>query len=684
MDNEVAPELIFDQGLGLYYPAVSDYYGYYYAGSEPLNEWDSQQQFFGQDPNIASMQTENLPNVYYIPSYGYVQSPYNPYNPSIPGALIGTEASFIETHYPTNPPHQLVVSSPAYIPVGIDSSSDTIPNSYLNPLLTSTGALPTTKPDSDNKKLPFAPQLAPINRSPAALVVASDHLTPNGFQASSSLSHTMPISVANTASAKQSSVGSFISNSAPGVNQQGVSQWSNLKAPPVYRPAKVTLPPGNGYTNYGSDLSQWTAGNAGDKFRPRFQISGPWVNKTGSLPEQNRGPRTDLAKCQWVSPLCVKAYTTKAGTINSEGNIIISADEYNREDFPIDYDDAKFFVIKSYSEDDVHKSIKYNVWSSTPSGNKRLDNAFEEAQKLSLGRQKKCPIFLFFSVNASGQFCGVAEITSSVDFQKNMDFWQQDKWLGSFPVKWHIIKDVSNTSLRHILLENNEYKPVTCSRDTQEIPFLQGMAMLRIFKKASLETSILDDFIHYEERQRILVEEKSRISGRRYNGQFFPSTFVPSKKVDTAIENETSVVAEEPDAREQHNVCDVTNLKADNQQVEIVKTASDENGASRASGEDPNAFSSCRPASKVMQSTGKPTDLVILGRSKDQFDNGVNSIMKIGSLFIGSKAGEEDPTIDSHNDVITVGSMHIKVGKHAPRPPGVVTVGSNPIDQNGL
>ncbi|MCI06848.1 hypothetical protein A2U01_0027909, partial [Trifolium medium] len=72
------------------------------------------------------------------------------------------------------------------------------------------------------------------------------------------------------------------------------------------------------------------------------------------------------------------------------------------------------------------------------------------------------------AVNASGQFCGVAEMVGPVDFYKDMDFWQQDKWSGSFPVKWHIIKDVPNGNFRHIILENNEFKPVTNSRDTQE------------------------------------------------------------------------------------------------------------------------------------------------------------------------------------------------------------------------
>lgn len=56
-----------------------------------------------------------------------------------------------------------------------------------------------------------------------------------------------------------------------------------------------------------------------------------------------------------------------------------------------------------------------------------------------------------------------------VDFNKDMDFWQVDKWSGFFPVKWHIIKDIPNTQLRHIILENNDNRPVTFTRDSQEV-----------------------------------------------------------------------------------------------------------------------------------------------------------------------------------------------------------------------
>ena len=53
---------------------------------------------------------------------------------------------------------------------------------------------------------------------------------------------------------------------------------------------------------------------------------------------------------------------------------------YNPNDFDVGgcSSNARFFVIKSYSEDDIHRSIKYEIWCSTEHGNKRLDAAFRE------------------------------------------------------------------------------------------------------------------------------------------------------------------------------------------------------------------------------------------------------------------------------------------------------------------
>ncbi|KAL0717132.1 hypothetical protein Bca4012_066454 [Brassica carinata] len=236
-------------------------------------------------------------------------------------------------------------------------------------------------------------------------------------------------------------------------------------------------------------------------------------NYADGLNELNRGPRgkgTKNHKGDSEDSVQVKEQIGESNVteaVETENTCIVpDREQYNKEDFPVDYTNAMFFIIKSYSEDDVHKSIKYNVWASTPNGNKKLAAAYQEAQQKPGG----CPIFLFFSVNASGQFVGLAEMTGPVDFDTNVDYWQQDKWTGSFPLKWHIVKDVPNSLLKHITLENNENKPVTNSRDTQEVKLEQGLKIVKIFKEHTSKTCILDDFSFYEVRQKTILEKKAK------------------------------------------------------------------------------------------------------------------------------------------------------------------------------
>ncbi|XP_055550701.1 YTH domain-containing family protein isoform X5 [Wyeomyia smithii] len=156
---------------------------------------------------------------------------------------------------------------------------------------------------------------------------------------------------------------------------------------------------------------------------------------------------------------------------------------------------ARFFVIKSYSEDDIHRSIKYEIWCSTEHGNQRLDQAYRERE------EKGGMVYLFFSVNGSGHFCGIAQMMTAVDYNSNSSVWSQDKWKGTFKVRWIYVKDVPNGQLRHVRLENNENKPITNSRDTQEVPNAKGLQALKIIHSYKHTMSIFDDFIHYEKRQ---------------------------------------------------------------------------------------------------------------------------------------------------------------------------------------
>ena len=185
----------------------------------------------------------------------------------------------------------------------------------------------------------------------------------------------------------------------------------------------------------------------------------------------------------------------KAGSVPEVVNKLQSENRYNPSEFTLPLNNARYFVIKSYAEDDVHRSIKYSVWCSTEHGNRRLDTAYKDQSS------KGGAVYLFFSVNGSGHFCGVAQMVSEVQFNEDTGIWTQDKWRGRFEIKWLYVKDVPNNQLRHIRLENNENKPVTNSRDTQEVLPDKGKQVMKIIHMYQHTTSIFDDFEHYEKRQ---------------------------------------------------------------------------------------------------------------------------------------------------------------------------------------
>ena len=159
---------------------------------------------------------------------------------------------------------------------------------------------------------------------------------------------------------------------------------------------------------------------------------------------------------------------------------------------------CKFFVIKSFSEEDVHKSIKYNVWSSSKDGNLTLSNAFRIAE------EGKGNVYLFFSCNGSGRYQGVARMKTPCDENKTFGLWTQDgKWPGLFDVEWIFIKDVPFKEFKNIIItmKDGEVKPVSNSRDTQEIPYDQAKIMLQKIAEYQNTNTILEHFEFYDMRQ---------------------------------------------------------------------------------------------------------------------------------------------------------------------------------------
>ena len=159
---------------------------------------------------------------------------------------------------------------------------------------------------------------------------------------------------------------------------------------------------------------------------------------------------------------------------------------------------SKFFVIKSFSEEDVHKSIKYNVWSSSKDGNLTLSNAFR------ITEENKGNVSLFFRRNGSGRYAGIARMKTPCDETKTFGLWTQDgKWPGLFDVEWMFIKDVPFKEFKDIIItmKDGEVKPISNSRDTQEIPYDKAVIMIERIAEYQNTNTILEHFEFYDMRQ---------------------------------------------------------------------------------------------------------------------------------------------------------------------------------------
>lgn len=413
-------------------------------------------------------------------SPGYASNPQMMYGAYSPVSTVGDGQQYFPVHYPFSSPYYQPPASPS---MGYSSSATGI--SQGDPML------------------------------------QQEYFLPDGLLYSPTPGYHHPFSSFDRAPTQP--------NNAPGLFGQGnLPLASGMHHGSMYGPGSYKGRQQG--SKFGGTTPSWSS--AGRRFGT-FDLSGnqqrgsmPFGSHNGSLEfmnEQNRGPRATKPKTQ---------DTENSSDEKNEKTVpLIDSELYNRSDFITEYKDAKFFVIKSYTEDHVHRSIKYNVWASTASGNRKLDSAYRAAKE----KEEHCPIFLFFSVNGSGQFCGVAEMIGPVDFDRSVDYWQQDKWSGQFPVKWHIIKDVPNNLLRHIILENNDNKPVTNSRDTQEVKLEQGLQMLTIFKSHEAETTILEDFDFYEQREKALQENRR---------QQQPASTDPQKLVDTKAQGPVADISD--------------------------------------------------------------------------------------------------------------------------------------------
>ena len=251
-----------------------------------------------------------------------------------------------------------------------------------------------------------------------------------------------------------------------------------------------------GINNYNPFYSQNIRGSyyRGGRYRGRYNYRGQYRNGIHDIPyyplynqQFSNTYNNEEESLNRIEKYIFKNYNNLIDINERNSNILF---EINT--------DCKFFIIKSFSEEDIHKSIKYGVWSSSKKGNTTLSNAFNKT------KEKDSFVYLFFSCNRSGRYVGVAKMKSVCNFNKTFNYWTQDDlWTGLFDVEWLFIKDIPLNEFRNIIItmKNGEIKPVSNARDTQEIPFEQAKIMLNIFVKYENIHTILEHFEYYDKRQ---------------------------------------------------------------------------------------------------------------------------------------------------------------------------------------
>lgn len=109
---------------------------------------------------------------------------------------------------------------------------------------------------------------------------------------------------------------------------------------------------------------------------------------------------------------------------------------FNREHQLYEFQNANYFVIRSKKTDDIHKAVKYGVWTSLPQNNKKIEESFYHKRN-----QGGNTFFFFTFINGPG-FVGLARLVD-VDLKREFPFFGEiGKWIGVMHLEWIYVRDV--------------------------------------------------------------------------------------------------------------------------------------------------------------------------------------------------------------------------------------------------
>ncbi|RLN37055.1 hypothetical protein BBJ28_00020382 [Nothophytophthora sp. Chile5] len=159
---------------------------------------------------------------------------------------------------------------------------------------------------------------------------------------------------------------------------------------------------------------------------------------------------------------------------------------------------CRCFILKSFSEANFHKSLRFGIWSSTYAHNALLDQVFRS--DLTAVR----PVLFFF------RYLSLLALLSRLQVLTRLSVCDaKAKYEGFFHVEWLLAKDVPNFVFTGIKMSNTpSKKSITSCRDCEEVLFEEANEFLSIFTAFDSRSSAWDDVAHYDQLQEKLERKR--------------------------------------------------------------------------------------------------------------------------------------------------------------------------------
>jgi len=159
---------------------------------------------------------------------------------------------------------------------------------------------------------------------------------------------------------------------------------------------------------------------------------------------------------------------------------------------------AHFYILRSSNDDNIHKAVKYQIWSTTAAGKTILSEAWNEFTKKGMAPE----IYLIFTVVNTNHCLGIAKMTSDIKPNESfMYWWEPMKWFGTFQIKWLFLKDIHSSQFDHIKEDAFSTSSFINLKDSTKLTTTNGKEIVRTFHEYSLRSNIFESFAYMDQRE---------------------------------------------------------------------------------------------------------------------------------------------------------------------------------------